>query len=225
MSGKNKTVLIIVTLLTIPILVSAYLIIGRAANENRAKVAKSKLSSISPTSSKKPKSPVSSSSLAASKTSKRRAIENIASPKESREEKKASPALKPTEQPVNKNKPEPVNYNKRKTSKDSLKLCPAELQVDKGSGAKTYPLQMNCSGTVLDLLKTASSKYGFSLKYKNYSYGVFINEIDGLHDDETSSMYWLYYINGKLANLGASKQKVKKGDVVLWKYEKADGGL
>lgn len=96
------------------------------------------------------------------------------------------------------------------------------LVVDKGSSSKTYPTDVKEGETVFDVLKTASSKYGFSLKYTNYSYGVFIEEIDSLANNPANSMYWLYYMNGKLASLGASAQKVKEGDDILWKYEKTN---
>lgn len=96
------------------------------------------------------------------------------------------------------------------------------LTVNKGSGTKKYPTTFEDGSTVLDVLKTASKKYGFSLKYTNYSYGAFVEEIDSLANNPANSMYWLYYMNGKLASVGASSMKIKKGDEILWKYEKTN---
>ena len=30
---------------------------------------------------------------------------------------------------------------------------------------------------------------------------------------------WIYYVNGKKAEIGVSNYKIKEGDVVSWKYE------
>ena len=95
-----------------------------------------------------------------------------------------------------------------------------ELLIEYGT-KKTYSIEVPAGSTVYDLLKEASSKHNFSLDASNdSSYGAFIEEIDGVRNDPKAGKYWLYYLNGKLANLGASSQKLSAGDKVLWKYEK-----
>ena len=95
-----------------------------------------------------------------------------------------------------------------------------ELLIEHGT-KKTYSMEVPAGSTVYDLLKEASSKHNFSLDASNdSSYWAFIEEIDGVRNDPQAAKYWLYYLNGKLANLGASSQRLSAGDKVLWKYEK-----
>src|SRR3990170_1989593 len=95
-----------------------------------------------------------------------------------------------------------------------------KLLIEHGT-KKTYSIEVPAGSTVYDLLKEVSSKHNFSLDASNdSSYGAFIEEIDGVRNDPQAAKYWLYYLNGKLANLGASSQRLSAGDKVLWKYEK-----
>lgn len=53
---------------------------------------------------------------------------------------------------------------------------------------------------------------------KNYiGMGKLIEEINGLKNNNTKN--WIYYVNGKKAEIGISNYKIKKDDVVSWKYE------
>ena len=95
-----------------------------------------------------------------------------------------------------------------------------KLLIEHGT-KKTYSMEVPAGSTVYDLLKEARSKHNFSLDASNdSSYGAFIEEIDGVRNDPQAAKYWLYYLNGKLANLGASSQKLSAEDKVLWKYQK-----
>jgi len=111
---------------------------------------------------------------------------------------------------------------KKTKVKTNRKLFSVSLTIDKGSSSKKYSVKVPAKSSVLTVLKTARKKHKFSLKYSNYSYGAFVEEIAGLKNNPAKSMYWLYYINGKLSNLGASSKRVKKGDKITWKYEKTD---
>ena len=62
----------------------------------------------------------------------------------------------------------------------------------------------------------AEGKINF--KDKNYSgMGKFVEEINGLKSSQNK--YWIYYINGKEANVGISNYKINPGDVVSWKLK------
>lgn len=107
--------------------------------------------------------------------------------------------------------------NQQKTQKETFQV---ELSIDHGV-KKTYFVEVAKGSTVYDLLKEASSQYGFSLDVSyDPAYGAFIEEIDGVRNNPQEGKYWLYYLNDKLANLGASSQKLSLGNKVLWKYEK-----
>ena len=57
-----------------------------------------------------------------------------------------------------------------------------------------------------------------NFKDKTYSgMGKLIEEINGIKNGDK---YWIYYVNGKKANIGVSNYKINKGDIISWKYEK-----
>lgn len=101
-----------------------------------------------------------------------------------------------------------------------VKLITVKLSINTGQKQLSYSVAVPRESTVYTLLKTASKTNHFSLRVSNYSYGVFVEEIAGVSNNPSQSTYWLYYINGKLASVGCSNQKVKEGDDVLWNYEK-----
>jgi len=109
------------------------------------------------------------------------------------------------------------------TGQQQKQVIRVTLTIDKGSSKRSYSLEMDKNSTVLQLLQKGSSTYGFSLNYTNNgAYGAFIEEIDGVRNSPTQGLYWLYYLNGKYANVGASTQKINEGDTVLWKYQSAN---
>ncbi len=65
--------------------------------------------------------------------------------------------------------------------------------------------------SVLDTLKTianVTTAYG----------GKFVIGIDNITSDPINHRDWFYYVNGILANVGASEYIIEKGDVVRWDY-------
>lgn len=48
----------------------------------------------------------------------------------------------------------------------------------------------------------------------------FITSINGVSQDASKGMYWLYYVNGEMGQVGASQYVVKDGDIITWKLEK-----
>jgi hypothetical protein len=49
--------------------------------------------------------------------------------------------------------------------------------------------------------------------------GVFIDEIQGIKNDTSNNMYWMFYVNNKMAEVGVSAYRLSDNDVVEWKYE------
>lgn len=94
------------------------------------------------------------------------------------------------------------------------------LTIDNGVRTLEFPMEVEENCTVFELLEKASGTYGFSFKYSNNdSYGVFVEELDGVSHSPGSSKYWMYYVNGNYASLGASSQTISNGDAILWSYE------
>ena len=61
----------------------------------------------------------------------------------------------------------------------------------------------------------------YQFKYKTYSgMGAYITSICGVAPNHEAKMYWMYYVNGKKANVGVSSYVPNQNDVITWKYEK-----
>jgi len=111
--------------------------------------------------------------------------------------------------------------SRQATGKQSTRIFfTVKLTINTGSNTYEYDVPIPEDSTVYDVLKAASKEEHFSLRATTYSYGVFIEEIHDVANNAQESTYWLYYVNGKLANVGCSSQQVKKGDDILWNYEK-----
>lgn len=79
----------------------------------------------------------------------------------------------------------------------------------------TIPGEMS----VYDFMNKLANDGKISFTEKNYlgmgKFIVSINEVSG-----NGERNWIYYVNGKKAEIGVSNYKLNQGDVVSWKYEK-----
>ena len=73
--------------------------------------------------------------------------------------------------------------------------------------------------TVYDFMDKLRSEGKINFVEKNYTgMGKFIETINGMKSGSDRS--WIYYVNGKEAEVGVSNYKINPGDIVSWKYEK-----
>ena len=83
-----------------------------------------------------------------------------------------------------------------------------------------YEISVLFTSTAYDQLVSASVAGKIKFYSKNYgSLGNMVEEINGIKNSARDSMYWIYYINGKKAHIGASNYFIHAGDVISWKYE------
>lgn len=47
----------------------------------------------------------------------------------------------------------------------------------------------------------------------------FITSIEGIEQDESEGLYWLYYVNEEIPSVGAGEYIVEDGDLIEWKLE------
>ncbi|MGD2247432.1 MAG: DUF4430 domain-containing protein [Candidatus Methanofastidiosia archaeon] len=47
----------------------------------------------------------------------------------------------------------------------------------------------------------------------------FVTSINGIAQDAGANKYWMYYINGEMAQVGAKEYIVQNGDEITWKLE------
>lgn len=94
-------------------------------------------------------------------------------------------------------------------------LMKVKLIINSGA-SNVYESSINEGSTVFDLLKKIDSEKKLNLKYQESSMGVFVEEIQGVKNNAGKNEYWLYKVNGKVANMGASLYKLKDNDEVEW---------
>ena len=85
---------------------------------------------------------------------------------------------------------------------------------------KTYSVKLQETNNVLDLMKFADEMNDdFTFESKVFEgLGEYIDSINGVKGG-TDNKYWIYYINGKLSQVGVSEYKLKDKDVIEWKFE------
>jgi hypothetical protein len=75
--------------------------------------------------------------------------------------------------------------------------------------------------SVYDFMNTLKSQGKINFTEINYiGMGKFIETINGVKGNGEKN--WIYYVNGVEAQVGVSNYKIKMGDIVSWKYEKAN---
>lgn len=73
--------------------------------------------------------------------------------------------------------------------------------------------------TVYDFMDKLRSEGKMNFTEKEYTgMGKFIESINGIQN--SSSQFWIYYVNGQEAQVGVSNYKINTGDILSWKYEK-----
>lgn len=71
------------------------------------------------------------------------------------------------------------------------------------------------SATVLDVLNQSKQ-----ITLKHYSFGDQVTGIEGV-DGTAQKMYWMYSVNGKEAQVGASQYTLHDGDTIDWQLSKS----
>lgn len=75
--------------------------------------------------------------------------------------------------------------------------------------------------SVYDLMNKLRSEGKINFTEKDYvGMGKFIVSINGVKNNGNEN--WIYHVNGIEAQVGVSNYKINKGDIVSWKYEKAN---
>ncbi len=95
------------------------------------------------------------------------------------------------------------------------------LVIDDGEKEqKSFNAEFNKGITAFDLLKNKAEESNLNLKTKTYDIGIFIEAI-GDKENGQDGKYWLYYVNGELAQVAADKKELNPGDKVEFKFEKS----
>ena len=101
-------------------------------------------------------------------------------------------------------------------SQEQENFIEAALEV----GEKTYQVFLPKDSSAYDLMAKAQETSDFSFRGQEFpGLGFFIQEINGLEQSPRIGKYWIYYINGKKAEVGISAYTVNNHDIISWKYE------
>jgi len=113
------------------------------------------------------------------------------------------------------------NYSKYFTPKNSQVFStPTETQevrvsvkVDYGTKANdSWEVQTNPDESALSVLQQKAQ-----VEIKEFSFGKLVEGINGVRSGNGN--FWIYYVNGQTAAVGADQYRVKAGDVIEWKLE------
>ena len=102
------------------------------------------------------------------------------------------------------------------TPGESQQLIPVNLEVE----GTAYKVSVKPGSSVYDAMVQAQKTSDLSFKGSEFpGLGFLIEEINGLRQNPKAGKYWIYYKNGRKAEVGISMYKLQTHDVILWKYE------
>jgi len=93
-----------------------------------------------------------------------------------------------------------------------------DLVINTGENKENYSITAKEGFTVLDVLQLASDEHGLDLETKDSSFGLFVQGLAGKSGGDDGK-YWMYYVNGEAATVGAGDYKIKDGDSIEFRFE------
>ena len=104
--------------------------------------------------------------------------------------------------------------NGKVEQRDSSIKAGSEVTLDFGNGRKiTQTLKAD---TAYEALEAVAAQKGYKINYKQYKYGLIVEEINRVKN--TSEKSWIYSVNGNTGMIAADRYKLSPGDIVEWKY-------
>jgi hypothetical protein len=100
-----------------------------------------------------------------------------------------------------------------------LAISPEKIYLNFIINGKAIKTQAPAGSSVYDLMVKMQNENKIKFNGKTYpDLGFFVEEINGLKNNLIGEN-WLYYVNGRPAQVGISNYKLKQGDIIEWKYE------
>lgn len=78
---------------------------------------------------------------------------------------------------------------------------------------QTVSYDCNADQNALTLLKEKNE-----VKTQDSSYGIFVDSINNQSNNDDS--FWIFYVNGQIANVGPDQYNCQTGDKIEWRFEK-----
>ncbi len=105
------------------------------------------------------------------------------------------------------------------TEVDKLPLVQLRIETPEGKDPVDASVEYS-QGTVLSLMQAAREQKLIEFTSEGEGEKTLIQSIQGIgpSGDGDKAKYWIYAVNGKMANLGVGSQNVQSGDEVRWCY-------
>lgn len=95
----------------------------------------------------------------------------------------------------------------------------ATLIIDDGKGeVEKYQVEAGENADAFGVLQDSEVEF----KYSNSDMGIMINSIEGVENNQDEEKYWMFYVDGEMAEKGAGQKEVEAGDKLKFKYQKSE---
>ncbi len=110
-----------------------------------------------------------------------------------------------------------ITFEKPERNTESITVT---LTIDTSENVFKYEIQTDNS-TAFGVLEKARERTDltFQADYNEKYQSHIINSINEI--ESTENKYWIFYINGKTASVGADQQYVEDGDIIKFKFEES----
>lgn len=81
------------------------------------------------------------------------------------------------------------------------------------ANSPSQPMDIRDGETALELIKRTHP-----VVTKDYDFGTLVESIDGVKNG-TDNKYWILYVNGTQATVGAGVYTIQKNDTIEWRFE------
>jgi len=102
-----------------------------------------------------------------------------------------------------------------KVQQSVKKIFVSQAIITKNKSSDFISYQIEEGKTALDLLKISKK-----IATKGEGVNAYVVSIDGKKAENENREYWAFYVNGKMANVGAGSYQLKNKDKIEWKIEK-----
>ena len=97
-----------------------------------------------------------------------------------------------------------------------------DISVTLKTEETSYEVTIPQGSSVYDIMEAAQEQ-GFSFEGREFSgIGFFVDEVEGKRQNPKDRMYWIYYVNGKKAQVGVSLYIIEDNDVITFRYEEME---
>jgi len=79
-------------------------------------------------------------------------------------------------------------------------------------------IEVEKGATVFDLLTQVTGDEEIELGMKKFDFGYQVIKIG--EKENGDSLFWVYSVNGEMAEVAADQQEVFDGDIIRWEYQK-----